>query len=765
MPSPHAPRRLAAVCFADIVGYTSLSSRNEDGALQVVSAFQEITRSSTDAHGGRVVKFMGDGVLVEFPSTDSAVRAALALLDGFNQHDSVAQFGAELRIGIHVGEVIGSEDGDIYGDGVNLASRLQSEAAPGRIFISEYVRTQVQQRQVFETRSVGARTLKGFEHAVGVFEIGYAGALLEALEAPPAASTPAVRQGRQPYWPRSRAIAMGLAIALVAFGALFTWNAFNAAGPVSIEISSYRLTQLTFSGTASEPRFSPDGSSVAVLQDAGLYGGELLVFPSQGNGERSVAQGVGAFAWRDAEALVWADVGRGRTFAGLDSESADQVSETSWARFSVNPAESVVTRIEQGRRGSAVIEQSLAGDAVDTVLATSGGTRIRGGAWSPDGRWFAAAVTDAQGRASLRLYERETGTSSILLAQRIVSPRWHASGDAILFIRDLQSERGLYLLGVDSKDGASNGTVQGLITGVDIDGFDLAADGSIVYSQLRRRANIWSMSVSDGPTWAEATRGTAPISSPALDPTGQRLAFVRNGDLFVSDLAGQGERRVTDLREQISAVRWSPNGAYLAFIVQTPALRRVMIVDSAGGNPRPMDLANPLPYDLDAVLAWTGDGSAVVYVGADETGWPNVLARVDVTSAIDEDLLRRAEDDVTGAFLGAVASPDGTRIAVADASGGIQLVSLVGGPIVEIYPDTPGQPVLWTADGNIVIRSILDRRELRMVPVEGGPTTLLFELPEDCTALTLNHDASRSACTVLASFERDVWIGRPSGVN
>ena len=147
--------------------------------------------------------------------------------------------------------MIGSEDGDIYGDGVNLASRLQSEAAPGRIFISESVRTQVQQRQGFETRSVGARTLKGFEHPVGVFEIGFAGALLDALaEVPPVASTGAVRQGTQPYWPRSRAIAMGLTIALVAFSTLAAWNAFQSVGPVSIEISSYGLTQLTFSRSA-----------------------------------------------------------------------------------------------------------------------------------------------------------------------------------------------------------------------------------------------------------------------------------------------------------------------------------------------------------------------------------------------------------------------------------------------------------------------------------------------------------------------------------
>ena len=171
-PSHH----LAAVWFADLVGYTALSETNEGEAIRAVSRFQAIVRAVVQTHGGRVVKFLGDGALAEFPSTEQAVRSADALRADFARVGEAEGLGAkELRIGVHVGDVAATEDGDLYGDGVNVASRITAAADPGEVWVSEDVRRQLRQRPELRFASRGTHALKGLRtplelHAVGIGE-------------------------------------------------------------------------------------------------------------------------------------------------------------------------------------------------------------------------------------------------------------------------------------------------------------------------------------------------------------------------------------------------------------------------------------------------------------------------------------------------------------------------------------------------------------------------------------------------------------------
>jgi adenylate cyclase len=151
--------RLAAVWFADIVGYSELAARNEPEALGRVRAFQEAVRDVVAASEGRLVKFLGDGALAEFPNTLAAVEAALALPNRFR--DFARAVDATLRIGIHVGDVAPTSDGDLYGDGVNVAARLQHEADPGQVVVSEDVWNQIRRHPRFASVDLGKRALKG----------------------------------------------------------------------------------------------------------------------------------------------------------------------------------------------------------------------------------------------------------------------------------------------------------------------------------------------------------------------------------------------------------------------------------------------------------------------------------------------------------------------------------------------------------------------------------------------------------------------------
>jgi adenylate cyclase len=161
-PARRPSHHLAAVWFADIAGYTRLSSENEQAALALVRALQDAARRVVPQHDGRIVKFIGDAVLAEFPSTHAAVGAAAALRDACAVSPGTGgPSGPELRIGVHVGDVVAAPDGDVYGDGVNIAARLQQAAEPRQVVVSEDVWRQLRQRPEFQFTGLGERELRG----------------------------------------------------------------------------------------------------------------------------------------------------------------------------------------------------------------------------------------------------------------------------------------------------------------------------------------------------------------------------------------------------------------------------------------------------------------------------------------------------------------------------------------------------------------------------------------------------------------------------
>ena len=124
-------RRLAAVWFADLVGYSSLSSTDGGAALELLETFHDTARRVIPEGGGRLVQFIGDAAFAEFTSTERAVRTAVGFLAAFTEATEAAESKPQLRVGIHVGDVLIGSDGDLFGDGVNVAARIQNEADPG----------------------------------------------------------------------------------------------------------------------------------------------------------------------------------------------------------------------------------------------------------------------------------------------------------------------------------------------------------------------------------------------------------------------------------------------------------------------------------------------------------------------------------------------------------------------------------------------------------------------------------------------------------
>jgi adenylate cyclase len=164
-------RRLAAIAVADVVGYSRLMEADEAGTLAALKNRRKaILEPVVREHGGRIVKVMGDGVLIEFASAVNAVKAALELQDKFAGANGALpeQRRIVLRIGINLGDVIG-EGSDIYGDGVNIASRLETIAEPGGICISAKVHDEVRGKVEAAFDDLGERQLKNIAHPVRAY--------------------------------------------------------------------------------------------------------------------------------------------------------------------------------------------------------------------------------------------------------------------------------------------------------------------------------------------------------------------------------------------------------------------------------------------------------------------------------------------------------------------------------------------------------------------------------------------------------------------
>jgi adenylate cyclase len=257
-------RKLAAILVADIVGYSRLASADEERTLARVRGLRsDLIDPAIAAHHGRIVKRTGDGAIIEFRSVVDAVRCAIEVLNGLIERN----FGLpperriEYRVGIHLGDVVEESDGDLMGDGINIAARLEGVATPGTICLSEQAYWQVKSRLDLKVSDLGPVQLKNIPEPVHVYslEVG------KGAEAKPAlAATAVVKQesvapaprttGWSSRWPALAAIAALLILA--AAGSWFTSGGRSVQPGLAGHLSIVVLPFANLSGDPSQDYFA-----------------------------------------------------------------------------------------------------------------------------------------------------------------------------------------------------------------------------------------------------------------------------------------------------------------------------------------------------------------------------------------------------------------------------------------------------------------------------------------------------------------------------
>ena len=243
-------RRLAAIVSADVVGYSLLMGRDDSATLAGLKAHRrELFDPKIVEYGGRIVKTTGDGLLLEFPSVVDAVRCAVDVQRGMAERNSGVppDKRIDFRIGINVGDIIIDED-DIFGDGVNVAARLEALADPGGICVSRVVRDQVLDKLSFTFEDLGAQQVKNIARPVEAYRVDLGNAT---------ASTPS--RGRR-HWQRlarartSQLIAGGVVVLSLAGILVWTRPQFwrMAPAPSAPPLSVAVLPFTTPAGRAAE---------------------------------------------------------------------------------------------------------------------------------------------------------------------------------------------------------------------------------------------------------------------------------------------------------------------------------------------------------------------------------------------------------------------------------------------------------------------------------------------------------------------------------
>jgi adenylate cyclase len=249
-------RKLAAILAADVVGYSRLVGDDEAGTIARLKALRkEFIEPLIAEYHGRVVKLMGDGALVEFASAVDAVECAAAIQKGVAEREAGIEETRRLafRIGINVGDII-VEDGDILGDGVNVAARLEGLAEPGGICIARNVWNQVKAKLALPFEPMGEHRVKNIAEPVTVYRVN--------LDVP--GRTP----GRRPTWKQRRWQAAAAALVLLlALGAGGAWYKLRTLPEAMSAVGT------GVQAAAAKPALPlPDKPSIAILPFKNLSG-------------------------------------------------------------------------------------------------------------------------------------------------------------------------------------------------------------------------------------------------------------------------------------------------------------------------------------------------------------------------------------------------------------------------------------------------------------------------------------------------------------
>ena len=394
--------------------------------------------------------------------------------------------------------------------------------------------------------------------------------------------------------------------------------------------------------------------------------------------------------------------------------------------------------------------------------------------WSPTGKFLAFLTSDVDGRHTIWTISPEGGSQSKVVEEshRIQSPRWSGDGAAIYYMAnrtEMPNTAGLWKIRTrpgSTGDAAADPAIvlaglDVLLSGESTRGalVSISDDGDrLVYPKGRSQSNLWLVTTGDDPEGElvvtnRITSGTFDDHLQRVSPSGNQIAFIRNGDVYTVPVSGGSAQQLTFTEAREASPAWSPDGTWIAFGSNEGGIARVHKVLAQGGTPQPFVKTN---LDNENLYVTWAPGSRILY----QTSGNRNFHLLDPDTEEETPLIK---DDSVGWAFDAEYSPDGTQIAVwwnRPPSGGLWVISLKDSSEIHVseHPINPHTPPGWSADG-VWIYSRQEGGDIVKMPVSGGePETILkWPFEEKTGGCVRDPDASLWVCNVVESSS-DIWL-------
>ena len=732
-------RKLAAIMFTDMVGYTALMQKDEPKARELIERQREILTPLVIKHDGEVLQYVGDGTFCTFNSAIEAVNCAIEI-----QIALLTEEGISLRIGIHVGDVVVKGD-EVYGDGVNVASRLEPLAEPGGICISGKVYDDVRNKPDIEVVFVGNKSLKNVDHLLEVYAIsgsglpypGIKGIFLQKLSMKHAFLYGGIG-------------VLLIVLIVVGFNVLEMGERLQNYGRNETAIRQpFRFKQVTFDkGVEEYPTFSPDGLHLAYSGEVKGY--RQIFFKNLESGEKTKLTSGNADniqpAWSpDGENILFVrsnqpdgklepgdifgvHMGGDIWLIDLESEKEikmlDDASNPSYSpdghRIAFDASWAGPRRIwiadNLGRNPQQVSFDSS--ESVDQIMPR----------WSPDASNIVFQNKEGT-KFDIKVVDIFSKKMIWVTNDRIqeVNPVWSQSGKAIYFSSYRSGGLNIWRVPI-SENGIPSGEMQQITTGAGQDvQLTISTDGrQLAFSILRQNADIWKLPISletgrstGDPEEVIAT--TREDSRGVWSPDGKMIAFNsdRTGEMniWLYSIDDGSASQLTKGPGGDFQPNWSPDGKQLVFFSVRSGNADIWSVEVATGELKPLTENSSLEINP----FFSSDGMFIAYQ-SDRGGRNEVW----IMNADGTNQRQLTNTGVGGHFMRWSMDKDFIIFISPydDISGAVQ-VSLSGGD-PKFFSDIRGGAHISFSPNHSLIMDVIGHKSLWVSPVESGDPEKVF---------------------------------------
>ncbi len=775
MTEKRVKRKLSAILSADAVGYSRLMGDDEVSTVRTLEAYRTVMADLIDQFRGRVVDSPGDNLLAEFPSVVDAVQCAVEI------HEVIRAKNEDLpedrrmffRIGMNLGDII--EEGDrIYGDGVNIAARLEGLAEAGGICISGSAYEQIENKLALGYEYLGEHSVKNIAKPVKVYKVPIG---VKAV-------VPEKKKDKK-FKLKKQSTILGAQKA-TGLRQIFTWVAVSV---IMTAVIVWAIMQfISFDGNLLQSTTAPGGNlSLFVSSAGGTFDpaispdGKMLAFVAEDQGQT--------------------DLFVSRVAGGGKIRLTDDDSEESLPRFSPDGERILFTRLASETKPSEIcVIPTLGGKALHLISNGLGAT------WAPDGKQIAFVLrVPGEGDALATSAADGTNISVVIKSNSTYpffrTPSWSPDGKHLAVTRSMGGSAGeIWLVPLDggpprrlsndpsgifshmpvftpdgrgvvhqsNRAGATNLWVVPLNDGQPVrltsgPGPDtipsVAQDGSIAFANIRWRASLLIYSLENGQV-SEIVTYSSPLWAPAFSPSGRELAFSRTEQdgtwriWIVPTQGGTPQQLTSGLLPEIYP-RFTPDGNSVIYNTWSSEVDRIWHVPKTGGPPTAF---MPAHGDDTQYADISPDGKWLAF-----TRTKNGISYISI-AAIDSGEERQLTE-----FPSTLPrwSPDGQWIAFSLSQGYIDGISVirVDGTGMRQLSETGGWPVWWPdgkqlgylnygKDGSL---------EIRTVPFAGGPSKVLNFVRYNSTnnPFDISPDGTRLATTDHKVVSSDIWLLKP----